>query len=102
MPASQLAPPERWEQLELLFTSPEQRLYELIRPCVLYRQPAANRARETNTPARTLARHAAAFLTHGMRSLFAVQPSPPGPRLPADIRAAIVGLRAEHPALHLR
>lgn len=31
-----MEPTERWEQLELLFTSPEQRIYEQIRPVVLF------------------------------------------------------------------
>ena len=30
-----IEPTEEWEQLELLFTSPEQRVYEQIRPVVL-------------------------------------------------------------------
>ncbi len=66
-----IAPPERWDQLELLFTSPEQRVYELIRPIVLFGQPAAERARETNNPQRTVSRHAKLFLEQGMASLCA-------------------------------
>ncbi|MDQ5852020.1 MAG: hypothetical protein M3380_08110 [Chloroflexota bacterium] len=31
-----MQPTEEWEQLELLFTSPEQRIYEQIRPVVLF------------------------------------------------------------------
>ena len=95
-------PPQNWEQLELLFTSPEQRRYELIRPIVLFGQPAAERARETNTAQRTVSRHAKLFLEHGMASLFATEPSSPGPRLPSQLRETIVALKAEYPPLHLR
>lgn len=95
-------PTEHWEQLELLFTSPQQRQYELIRPVVLFGQPAAERARETNHPQRTVSRHAKLFLEHGMASLFAVPPAPPTPRFPPALRTLIADLRAEHPSLHLR
>jgi hypothetical protein len=67
-------PTEHWEQLELLFTSPEQRQYELIRPVVLFGQSAAERARETQTAERTLSRHAKRFLEGGMASLFPTSP----------------------------
>jgi hypothetical protein len=50
----QRAATEQWEQLELLFTSPQQRQYELIRPVVLFGEPAAERAPATNTPQRRL------------------------------------------------
>jgi putative transposase len=96
------APTEQWEQLELRFTSPAQRQYELIRPVVLFGQPAAERARETNSPQRTVSRHAKLFLERGMASLFATPPTPPTPRLPAALRTTIAALKAEHPALHLR
>lgn len=86
----------------MLFTSPEQRQYELIRPVVLFGQPAAERARETNSPQRTVSRHAKLFLAHGMASLFAPPPVSSGTRLPPHIRATIVALTAEHPALNLR
>jgi hypothetical protein len=55
---SRVPPTEDWQQLELLFSSSEQRVYELIRPVVLFGQSAAKRARETSIPARTLSRHA--------------------------------------------
>ncbi len=95
-------PTDQWAQLELLFTSPEQRHYELIRPVVLFGQPAAERARETNSAQRTVSRHAQLFLERGMASLFATEPAPPGHRLPSAIRETIGALKAEHPSLHLR
>lgn len=97
-----IAPTEQWEQLELLFTSRHQRQYELIRPVVLFGEPAAERARTTNTAQRTVARHAQQFLAHGMASLFATPSPPPPPRLSPALREAIVALHAEHRALHFR
>lgn len=97
-----IAPTEQWEQLELLFTSPQQRQYELIRPVVLFGEPAAERARATSTPQRTVARHAQQFLAHGMASLFATPPPPPTPRLPPALRDAVIALHAEHRSLHFR
>jgi transposase len=102
-PKRQRTPPtEQWDQLELLATSPEQRVYELIRPVVLFGQPAAERARETHTAERTAARQAQQFREHGMASLFGEPPAPAPPRLPAAIRELIVQLKAEHPPLHFR
>ncbi len=105
MPRSQrqrIQPPEQWDQLELLFTSAEQRVYELIRPIVLFGQPAAERARETHSPERTVSRHAKLFLEQGMASLCAPPPGPPSSRLPPTIRDAIEALKMEHPPFHLR
>ncbi len=95
-------PTEQWQQLELLFTSPEQRLYELIRPVVLFGQPAAERARETQTAARTLSRYAQHFLERGMRSVFPTLPAAQGARLAPELRTFLVEVKAEHPPLHLR
>ncbi len=95
-------PTEQWSQLELRFTSAEQRQYELIRPVVLFGQSARERAQQTNTPERTVSRHAKLFLERGMASLFAGRPAAPGPRPSAAMRATIVTLKAEHPPLHLR
>ena len=97
-----MEPTEQWEQLELHFTSPQQRQYELIRPVVLFGEPATERARATNTPQRTVARHAQQFLAHGMASLFATPPPASTPRLPPALREAVVALHAEHRALHFR
>jgi hypothetical protein len=96
------AVPAQWEQLELLFTSPEQRRYELIRPVVLFGQSAADRARETNTAERTVSRHAQRFLVHGMASVFPTPPTAPPARLPPALRTFIGEVKGEHPPLHLR
>jgi putative transposase len=97
-----VATTDDWQQLELLVRSPEQRVYELIRPIVLFGCPPAARARETGAPQRTLYRQADAFARDGMASLF----PPPRPAkhhaLPEDLRRAIRALKAEHPPLNLR
>ena len=93
-------PIDDWEQLRLLVSSPEQATYEILRPIVLFGQPTAERAQETGTAERTLRRAVARFDAHGMRGLFDPEPSPPSADrrlLPAGIRAAIVGLKAEYP-----
>jgi transposase len=102
-------PTDAWDQLRLLVTSPEQETYELLRPIVLFGQPASARARETGVPERTLRRRAVRFAAIGMRSLFdrSLFDEPASPtgdrrRLPAEIRQAIVALKAEYPPLGLR
>jgi len=60
-----VAPTDRWEQLEIHFTDPTQRTYELIRPVVLFGQSPRERAQETTTPERTLYRHLERFAAHG-------------------------------------
>ncbi|HSH80173.1 MAG TPA: helix-turn-helix domain-containing protein [Herpetosiphonaceae bacterium] len=92
---------EDWQQLELLFTSPEQRTYELIRPVVLYGMPPKERAQQTSTAERTVYRHVQRFAATGMRGVFAADPAPPTVRIPAHIREAVVRLKAEHAGLHL-
>jgi hypothetical protein len=108
MPAvrrSRQQPTDDWRQLRLLVSSAEQATYELLRPIVLFGQPAADRARETGVPERTLRRKAARFVEQGMRSLFD-EPTPAAEqdrrRLPAEIRRAIVDLKAEYPPFGLR
>jgi putative transposase len=95
-------PTEHWEQLELLFTSPEQRIYEQIRPVVLFGVPPQERAKEVGAAKRTLYRHVQRFAQQGMRGLFATDPVPPGPRIPPAMRETVVALKVEHPGLHLR
>jgi hypothetical protein len=46
----QVAPTDDWLQLQLLAKTPTQRAYELIRPVVLFGQPASVRARVTGVP----------------------------------------------------
>jgi len=68
-------PTDNWQQLELRFTSPEQRTYELIRPVVLFGQAPAERAQETGAAQRTIYRRVQRFEAEGMASLF-VDPTP--------------------------
>ena len=92
-----IEPTDDWQQLQLLTQFPEQLTYELLRPVVLFGRSAAERARQTGTPQRTLYRQVARFEAEGMRSLFA--PSREQRRqLPEEIRQAIVVLKAEYPA----
>lgn len=97
-----IEPTDQWEQLELLFTSPEQRTYELIRPVVLFGVPPQERAKETGAAERTLYRHVQRFAQHGMRSLFATELTGPPLRVPDTIRQTIAALKVEHPGLHFR
>jgi putative transposase len=91
-------PTDDWNQLQLLTRFPEQLTYELLRPIVLFGHSAAERARQTSAPQWTLYRQVTRFDTEGMRSLFA--PTREQRRhLPAEIRRAIVALKAEYPAL---
>ncbi len=91
--------------MALLTKWPEQRMYEIIRPVVLFGRSPAVRARETGTPRSSLYRQVAAFDERGMASLFAPA-TPPAPpkhrRLPPEIRQAILALKAEHPAFRPR
>jgi len=96
-----IEPTDDWEQLELLTAWPEQRVYELIRPVVLFGSTPAERALQTKTPERTLRRKAHAFETYGMVSLFADfrAPSQEDKRsLPPHLRQIIVDLKHQHPA----
>src|ERR671928_1139327 len=93
-----IEPTDDWRQLQLLAPFPEQRAYELLRPVVLLGRPPAERAGETGTAERTLYRRAARFDAEGMASLFPPPKVEKHRRLPANVRAAIRALKAEHPA----
>lgn len=97
-------PTHDWSQIQLFVTSPEQETYELLRPIVLFGQPARTRALDTGVPERTLRRKAARFDAIGMRSLFELDPPPTKDRrrLPPEVRRVILELKAEHPAFGLR
>jgi len=97
-----IEPPERWEQLEVLFTSREQRTYELIRPVVLFGVPPEERASETGSSTRTIYRHTQHFAEQGMAGLRPVPPAPHPKRVPEEIRTTLAALKAEHPPLNFR
>jgi putative transposase len=90
-----------WQKIQQYTLWPEQKVYELLRPVVLFNESAAERARETRSAERTLQRKAEQFERHGMASLFPKEPTSPvdtSRSLPPDMRQLIVDLKAEHPA----
>ena len=92
---------EDWEQLRMFVASPQQEAYELLRPIVLFGRTPAERARETGVAERTLRRKADRFDVTGMASLFETTASATTDRraLPAEIRQAILALKAEYAPL---
>src|SRR5947209_11643859 len=103
MPRSKRPRRERthdWQRIKQYTLWPEQNVYELLRPVVLFSESAAERARETGAAERTLQRKAELFEARGMASLFPkepVSPSDDARELPPDMRQLIVDLKAEHP-----
>lgn len=102
-----VAPTDEWAQLHLLATSPEQVTYDLIRPhphagTRLFGRSPGERARETGTPERTLDRQADRFDQRGLASLFTPAKGEQHRRIPQEIRAALLALKAEHPPFHAR
>ncbi len=97
-------PTDDWIQIRLLAASLEQETYELLRPIVLFGQPASTRAHDTGVPERTLRRKAARLDAIGMRSLFELDPPPTNDRrrLLPEVRRVILELKAEYPAFGLR
>jgi putative transposase len=94
-------PTEQWGQLELLLKWPEQRVYELIRPIVVFGGSVAERARETGAASeRTLRRKSDRFDEEDMPSLFGSEPAK-YQRLPPAMRRLIVDRKAEYPAFSL-
>jgi hypothetical protein len=92
-------PTDDWQQLRLLVRFPEQETYELLRPLVLFGQPAAERAQVTGVSERTLGRQADRFDAEGMAGLFphAARGDDDRRRIPADLRHRILALKAEYP-----
>jgi hypothetical protein len=58
-----------WQQIQQYTLWPEQQVYELLRPVVLFQEDAAEWARETGAAERTLQRKADQFEKQGMISL---------------------------------
>ena len=102
MPQAKRERRERTDNYHLLqqwCRTPEQRLYEGIRPVVLFGIPPAERARETGLAERSLGRAADAFDTHGIISLFRptkAQREDHHRSLPVAMRQLIVDLKAEY------
>lgn len=92
---------QEWTDLQARCLWPEQELYELVRPVVLFNQPRARRARETGVSAKTISRAVARFVQQGLPGLSASAPprKDDGRRLPSAIRERILRLKAEHPPL---
>ena len=100
---------EDWAKLRPRLKWPEQILYELVRPVVIFGETAGERARATGAHARTIDRQADRFDRAGMRGLLPAQRQdspvapPDDPRsLPPPLRQLIVNLRAEVPSMSLR
>lgn len=96
---------EDWTQLQLRLKWPEQVVYEMIRPVVIFGETAGERARVTGAQARTISRQADRFDRAGMRSLLPAerQSLHEDPRsLPPPMRQLIVNLHAEMPSMSLR
>jgi hypothetical protein len=71
MPRSKRPQRERthdWQRIQQYTLWPEQKVYEMLRPVVLFNESAAERAKETETAERTLQRKAEQFELHGMAS----------------------------------
>jgi putative transposase len=102
MPKAKRERRERTDNYHLLqqwCRTPEQRLYEGIRPITLFGIPPAERAQETGLAERSLGRAANAFDTHGMISLFRptkAQREDHHRSLPVAMRQLIVDLKAEY------
>ena len=97
---------EDWQTIQQYTLWPEQTAYELLRPIVLFGDPAIQRAQETGEARNTLERKADTFDEQGMVSLFASkprkQPQETARSLPPGMRQLIVDLRVELPTMSLR
>src|SRR3989449_3361136 len=102
MPKAKRERRERTDNYHLLqqwCRTPEQRLYEGIRPITLFGIPPAERTQETGLAESSLRRAADAFDTHGMISLFRptkAQREDHHRSLPVAMRQLIVDLKAEY------
>jgi len=92
---------EDWQKIQQYTLWPEQKVYELLRPIVLFNENTSERAHETGAAERTLSRKSTQFEEQGMASLFQKEPADRGENtarsLPPDMRQLIVDLKAEHP-----
>ena len=95
---------EDWTTLQRRLKWPEQVIYELIRPVVVFGETASERAHATGAHERTIDRKADAFDQAGMRGLMpTVRPASDELRtLSPPLRQLIVNLHAEAPYMSLR
>jgi putative transposase len=97
---------EDWQTIQQYTLWPEQTAYELLRPVVLFGDPATKRSEETGEPRTSLERKADTFDEQGMVSFFASrprkQPQETARSLPPDMRQLIVDLRVEMPDMSIR
>ena len=104
--ASSGSTPKTGRPFNNIHVFPEQTAYELLRPVVLFGDPAIQRAQETGEPRTSLERKADTFDEQGMVSLFASrprkQPQETARSLPPDMRQLIVDLRVEMPNMSIR
>lgn len=91
-------PTHDWEQISLRADFPEQRLYEGMRPPLLFGQPVSERAQQIGVPQSTLYRQVSLFRRDGVASLIRTPKVEKHHRLPEEVRRRIVMLKAEHPA----
>ena len=89
---------EDWQTIQQYTLWPEQTAYELLRPVVLFGDPAIKRAEETGEPRTSLERKADAFDEQGMVSFFASrprkQPQETARSLPPDMRQLMLTICA--------
>src|SRR5262249_46495032 len=87
-----------WKGLQGRFLWPDQDLYELICPVVLFDQPRKGRARETDVSARTFSRAVDRFLQRSLPGLAQATGVRLGDRrlVPAAVCNHILSLKAQH------
>lgn len=98
---ARIAPTKNWQQLELQLAFSEQRVYEPIRPVVLFGQSPAARAAETGAAERTIYRQVERFNQGGICGLCPPDTPRPPNTLPDQLKALILDLKAEHPSLRV-
>ena len=69
-----------WQHIQQWTLWPEQNVYELLRPVILFNESASEQAKATRASERTLQYKAAQFAEWGMASLFPKEPAPIGDR----------------------
>ncbi|MGI8552158.1 MAG: helix-turn-helix domain-containing protein [Dehalococcoidia bacterium] len=89
---------DAWDALQLHLLWPEQQVYELIRPVVVFGLTPVARAAQTGAAARTIARQADLFEATGFAGLLGMQVAPQC--LPEGMRDALLTLKGEYSAFN--